>query len=346
VPPRDDIARRKMLGVLAGTWLAQGCYALAELGIAEAMGDGVHGADELAAATGTDPVALLRLLRALALSGLVAQPEPGKFALTPASRLLRPDVEGSVHLNAVMQGDEIYRAFAEITHTLRTGEPAFTKVFGVPFYDYLGGNRDAARNFHESMAAQAIPAGFASCDLTGVSHVVDLGGGNGTLLAEVLANHPGIRGTLVELPDAVAVARPRLAVFADRVDFVEGSFFEVVPAGADLYVLCRVLHNWRDGAALSLLRRARAAMAPGGRLVVLEEFLPDEGAGASGAGIIDLLMLVTLEGRDRTAAEYRGLVEAAGFTVTDVRRSGSGDVTGVLEAVAGGAGRAADGTAG
>jgi SAM-dependent methyltransferase len=336
-PSRDDLARRKMLGVLAGTWLAQGCYALAELGIADAMGDRVRGADELAAATGTDPVALLRLLRALSLSGLLAQPEPGRFALTPATRLLRRDVEGSVHLNAVMQGDEIYRSFAEITHTLRTGEPAFAKVFGVPFYDYLNANPDAAHNFHESMAAQAVPAGFASCDLSGVSHLVDLGGGNGTLLAEVLADHPGVRATLVELPDAVAVARPRLAAFADRVDFVEGSFFEVVPAGADLYVLCRVLHNWRDGAALSLLRRVRAAMAPGARLVVLEEFLPDDGAGATGAGVVDLLMLVTLEGRDRTAAEYRDLVEAAGFTVTDVRRSGSGDVTGVLEAVAGGA---------
>ena len=332
--PRDDIARRKMLGILAGSWLAQGCYALAELGIADAMGDGTHAAEELAAATGTDPVALLRLLRALALSGLLAQPEQGRFALTPASRLLRSDVEGSVHLNAVMQGDEIYRSFAEITHTLRTGEPAFAKVFGVSFYDYLNVNPDAARNFHESMAAQAVPAGFASCDLSGVSHVVDLGGGNGTLLAEVLGRHPDMRGTLVELPDAVAVARPRLAAFADRVDFVEGSFFEVVPAGADLYVMCRVLHNWRDESALSVLRRTRAAMSPGARLAVLEEFLPDEGPGAGGAGIIDLLMLVTLEGRDRTATEYRELVAAAGFTVTDVRRSGSGDVTGVLEAVA------------
>ncbi len=110
--PRDDIARRKMLGILAGTWLAQGCYALAELRIADAMGDGTHTADELAAATGTDPVALLRLLRALALAGIVAQPEPGRFALTPASRLLRSDVEGSVHLNAVMQGDEVFRSFA------------------------------------------------------------------------------------------------------------------------------------------------------------------------------------------------------------------------------------------
>jgi len=335
--PRDDIARRKMLGILAGTWLAQGCYALAELRIADAMGDGTHTADELAAATGTDPVALLRLLRALAMAGIVAQPEPGRFALTPASRLLRSDVEGSVHLNAVMQGDEVFRSFAEITHTLRTGEPAFAKVFGVSYYDYLGANPEAAHNFHESMGAQQVPTGFASVDLTGVAHLVDVGGGNGTLLAGVLAAQPGIRGTLVELPEAVAVARPRLAEFGDRVGYVEASFFDEVPPGGDAYVLCRVLHNWRDETAAALLRRVRAAMAPGTRLIVLEEFLPEAGAdgAAGGAGIVDLLMLVTLEGRDRTGDEYRDLVTAAGFTVTEVRRSGAGDVTGVLEAVAG-----------
>lgn len=334
--PRDDIARRKMLGILAGTWLAQGCYALAELRIADAMGDAALTAGEIATATGTDPLALLRLLRALALAGVVTQPEPGRFALTPASRLLRSDVEGSVYLNAVMQGDEVYRSFAEITHTLRTGEPAFTKVFGMSYYDYLGANPDAAHNFHESMGAQQVPAGFASCDLTGVGHLVDVGGGNGTLLAGVLAEHPGMRGTLVELPEAVSVARSRLAGYGDRVGYVEASFFDEVPAGGDAYVLCRVLHNWRDETAAALLRRVRAAMAPGARLIVLEEFLPGSGAGAGGgAGIVDLLMLVTLEGRDRTADEYRDLVTAAGFTVTDVRRSGAGDVTGVLEAVAG-----------
>jgi O-methyltransferase domain len=334
MPLRDDLARRKMLGILAGSWIAQGCYALARLRIADAIGDGVAGVDEIAAATGTHPVALLRLLRALALAGLLQQPEAGRFALTPASNLLREDVEGSVYLNALMQGDEVYRSFAEITHTLRTGEPAFAKVFGMPFYDYLDINPEAAHTFHESMGAQQIPAGLAACDLTGVRTLVDVGGGNGALLAGVLADHPTMLGVLVELPEAVTVARPRLEAVADRVSYAEGSFFDAVPAGGDAYVLCRVLHNWRDDAAAALLRRVRASMAPGARLIVLEEFLPEGGAAASGAGIVDLLMLVTLEGRDRTEGEYRALVAAAGFVVTDARRAGAGDVTGVLEAVA------------
>lgn len=321
-----------MLGILAGTWLAQGCYALARLGIADAIGDDVADGHDLAKATGTDEVALLRLLRALALAGLLRQPEPGRFALTPASSLLRSDVPGSVHLNALMQGDEVYRSFAEIEHTLRTGEPAFAKVYGMPFYDYLDDNPGAAHTFHESMGAQPVPAGLDSCDLSDVDTIVDVGGGNGTLLASVLDRYPTMRGILVELPEAVTLAKPRLADCADRVTYAEGSFFDGVPAGGDAYVLCRVLHNWRDEAAGRVLRRVRDAMAPGSRLIVLEEFLPASGPGAGGAGIVDLLMLMTLEGRDRTADEYRELVSAAGFEVRDVRAAG--DVTGVLEAVA------------
>jgi hypothetical protein len=332
MPTRDDLARRKMLGVLAGTWLAQGCYALARLRIADAIGDRVADVDEVAETTGTDRTALLRLLRALALAGLLQQPEPGRFALTPASNLLRSDVEGSIYLNALLQGDEVYRAFAEITHTLRSGEPSFEKVFGVPFYEYLDVNPQAAHTFHESMSAQRIPPGLESVDLSGIRTLVDVGGGTGALLATVLSRHPEMHGVLAELPEAVALARPHLAGLGERISYAEGSFFEHVPAGGDAYVLCRVLHNWRDEAATALLRRIRDTMTSGGRLIVLEEFLPEGGEAVSGAGIVDLLMLVTLEGRDRTAAEYRGLVTAAGFTVTDVREAA--DVTGVLEAVA------------
>lgn len=332
--PRDDLARRKMLGILSSTWLAQGCYALAQLGIADAIGDGVVAVDDLAEATGTQPLPLLRLLRALALAGLLQQPEPGRFGLTPASTLLRRDVPGSVYLNAIMQGDQVYRAFAEITHTLRTGEPSFTKVYGMSFYEYLDANPEAARTFYMSMGAQPVPPGFGACDLSTVDTLVDVGGGNGALLAAVLDAYPKMRGVLVELPEAVALAKEHLAPYRDRVSYVEGSFFDGVPAGGDAYVLCRVVHNWRDAQALRLLHRVREAMSPGGRLIVLEEFLPDDGRITGGAGIVDLLMIVTQEGNDRTAQEYRALVEAAGFTVTGMRVPGAGDAGGMLEAIA------------
>jgi SAM-dependent methyltransferase len=332
---RDDLARRRMLGVLAGSWLAQGCYALARLGIADAIGDGVADVADVARATGVDPVALRRLLRALALAGLLKQPEPGRFALTSSSMLLRSDVNGSVHANALMQGDEVFRSFSEITHTLVTGEPAFQKVYGTPFYRYLEDHPRAAAAFYQSMGAESAPAGLAGCEFSDGDTVVDVGGGNGVVLEELLSAHPRITGVLVDLPEAVRAARARLEPFASRVSFVEADFFaDELPAGADAYVLCRVLHNWRDENAAGLLSRVRRAMAPGARLIVAEEFLPEDGAGGAGAGLVDLLMLVTLEGRDRTADEYRALATSSGFRVTGVRRSGQGDVTGVLEAVA------------
>lgn len=323
----ESPARKRLLGILAGSWVAQGLYALVTLGVPEALADGPRPVGQLADECGADAQALERLLRALALMGLFTQPSPGVFGLTSTTELLRGDVPGSVRLNALMQGDEIFRSFAEIMYTMRTGKPAFEKVYGSPFYAYLDANPTAAHTFNESMGDQRPPEALATCDLSTAGHVVDVGGGNGVLLAELLTARPHLRGTLLDLPDACRQARSRLADagVAERAEVVEGSFFDGVPAGGDVYVLARVLHNWTDERAVDILHRVRAAMTPGARLIVLEELLPEQPTGRSAAGLVDLLMLVTLEGRDRTAAEYRHLLASAGFTVTDVR-------DGVLEA--------------
>jgi trans-aconitate methyltransferase len=173
------------------------------------------------------------------------------------------------------------------------------------------------------MGDQPAPAGFTDCDLAGVRHLVDVGGGNGALLEDVLNRYPELTGTLLERADAVAAARTRLdaAGLTDRVTLVEGDFFDGVPVGADAYVLARVLHNWNDEHALDILARVHAAAAPGARLYVLEEILPDDPASTPAAGMVDLLMLVTLEGFDRAADEYRALLVKAGFTVTSVHGS-------------------------
>jgi hypothetical protein len=165
--------------------------------------------------------------------------------------------------------------------------------------------------------------------------VVDVGGGNGALLAEILSGRPGLRGVLLERPQALTYARARLAAagVADRASLVAGDFFAAVPGGGDVYLLARVLHNWTDEGAARILARLRAAMSlgaagpDGARLLVVEEFLPPAGAaGAAARGMVDLLMLVTQEGHDRTAAEYGDLLAAAGFAVTAV------DGAGILEA--------------
>jgi hypothetical protein len=316
------LARRKLLGILASTWTAQAIYAVCKLGVPDLVAGGPATASALAAATGADEVALTRLLRALCGAGIFTQPEPGTFALTPSGELLRADVPGSVRLNALMQGDEIFRSFAEIMHTVAGNGPAFEKVYGTGFYDYLAQNPEAASTFVASMADEGVPAGLGELDLSDAETIVDVGGGDGGLLLSALSGHQ--RGILLELGPAVSRARERLAPLGDRVTLVEGSFFDRVPEKGDVYVLCRVLHNWNDENAGRILDRVKEAMPARGRLVVLEDFL-DERSG----GPVDLLMLVTLEGRDRTAEEYQKLLERHGFTVT---RTGQG----VLEARHGG----------
>jgi hypothetical protein len=238
----------------------------------------------LAAESGADPSALSRLLGALTLAGLFTQPAPGTFGLTATSDLLRSDVPGSVRLNALMQGEEVFRSFAEIMHTMRTGRPAFDEVHGTGFYQYLAQHPEAAATFHESMGHQGVPAALSACDLGGARVIVDVGGGNGGLLIELLRSAPDRRGVLLDLPDALRQARKRLAAagLTDRVECVEGSFFDGVPGGGEAYVLARVLHNWTDEKVTAILRRVRSAMPGTARLIVLEEFLPP--AGVTGGG--------------------------------------------------------------
>ena len=325
--------RLRLFGILSSPWVAQSCYALAKFGIPDLMAGGPRPVAELAAASGTDPHALYRMLRALAAAGLVTETAAGWFGLTPVAQPLRAGVPGSSRDTALMFGEEVFRSFAEIGYTLRTGKPAFDKVHGKPFYDYLADNPEAAATFSAAMGGAGVPAVLDQCDLGSPRAVVDVGGGSGGLLCRVLRTHPQARGILLDLRSALPKARERVARagFADRVEFAEGSFFDRMPAGADGYVLCRVLHNWPDEDALRLLRRIRGAIAPGGRLIVIEEFAAGPGGPAagpdgepagpapSGGQVMDLLILLMLSGCDRTEAEYRELLTGAGFAVRAVR---------------------------
>jgi hypothetical protein len=328
--------RRRLLGILSGSWVAQGCYALAKLGVPDLLAGGPRPADELARATGADPEALHRLLRAMARCGLLRSDTPGVFALTATSELLRSDVPDSVYLHALMQGEEVFASFAEIMYTLRTGRPAFEKVYGRPFYAYLDEHPDAAAVFTTSMGAQPVPPVLDEVDWSTVDGaVVDLGGGDGGLLAEILAGRSGLRGVLFERPGALAGARERMAGagLAGRVEFVEGDFFASVPAHGGAYLLARVLHNWDDGRAAALLDRVRAAMPAHARLLVVEEFLAERvPPGTGGGGMVDLLMLVTMTGHDRTEAQYRRLLAGAGFEVLAARPGTGSPAVGLLEA--------------
>lgn len=311
--PRIDLAAFLRLTELADYFIPFTIRAVCELDIADRLIDGPRSADELAAQAGVHGPSLYRALRALASKGVFTETEPGVFALTPLADLLRSDhpfsMKDSYHL---MAAD--VEAWSNIDYSLRTGEPAFDHVHGMRLWDWLAKHPDEGERFHRGMAAMTrseIRAVASTYDWTTVSTVVDVGGGNGAFLAGLLARHGNLRGILFDLPEVVAPAAGVLgdAGVADRCEIVAGSFFADVPAGADAYVLKRIVYGWDDEHAEAILRRVRAGMRPDSRIILAE---PTAGPGTSEVeAMLDVVMLVVDGGRARTADELRALMEQA-----------------------------------
>jgi SAM-dependent methyltransferase len=297
----------------------------ATLRIADRITEGITHNDELATASGTVADALHRVLRHLVVKGVFEEPAPGRFALNDAARTLL-DPAARLGLNLDGFGGRMAFAWGSLLRAVRTGAPAYHTVFGLPFWDDLQAHPEIAVEFDALMG----PAGHGTPDpevlVSGgwesVRTVVDVGGGTGALLAEILRARPAVRGTLVDLPRTVARSGAvfQAAGVADRVTAVGQSFFDTLPAGADLYLLKSVLADWPDAEATAILKRCAEAARPAGRVVILNGVVPDEDKGPSP----ELLMLVLVGGRERGLAEFRELARAAGLAVRAAARQPSG----------------------
>jgi SAM-dependent methyltransferase len=314
-----DVLREQIMGFRA----TQMIYVAAKLGIADLLAARPRPVEELAAAAGAEPQALYRLLRGLASLGIFALVAAGEVVLTPQAELLRSDVQGSLRDVALLYGEDwVWQAYGNMTHSVRTGAPAFTKTHGQPFYGYLHAHPRAAARFNAAMtgfSSHETAAILEAYDFSDVRSVVDIGGGHGALLAALLRAHPRMTGTLFDLPSVLAGAASVLGEpgIAERARTVAGDFFDEAPAGADLYVMKSVLHNWDDVDALRLLSTCGTAMAPEARLLVIERVVPDGNAPAE-AKLFDINMLVVAGGRERTEPEYRRLFADAGLTLTRI----------------------------
>jgi SAM-dependent methyltransferase len=332
------LARSAMLALVSGLHVSRALFVAARLQLADHLAHGPKGCAELAAATGTDAFALLRILRLLAAAGVLALDEADRASLTPIGETLRSDHPQSLRGWVIGQvGDYPYRAWGDVMHSVRTGGIAFDHAFGTDAWSYRAAHPDAARDFDDAMVSY-VAASNASVIATGVfakaGRIVDVGGGEGALLLAILAAHPAAVGTVFEQAHVARKAEARIAASpcASRCTVLEGDAFEGVPGGADMYLLSRVIHDWDDARAAALLGNCRRAMAPGARLVLVERILPrriearvdDQLVAAS-----DLQMMVMNGGRERTEPEYRALLEATGFRF--VRRVPTGSVTEVLE---------------
>lgn len=337
---------RGLLDLIGANWTTQALATAAELGVADRLARGPARPSDVAADLGCDADSLARLLRALAAIGVCAPRPEGRYALAPAGELLREDAPDSVRSWAMWCGRESWAVWGELAGSVRTGRSARQLAGGKPGYAHLEDER-AARVFHGAMAELTRLVGrevARALDFPSAAHVVDVGGGYGELLAEVLAAHPRLRGTVFDLPHATreAAARIARAGLAARANVVSGSFFDGVPAGADAYLLKAVLHNWDDGKAVAILDSCRRAMAPASRIILVERLLPGRlHATRRDRAILrsDLNMLVGHGGRERTRREYAALLDRAGLRPVAVR-SVALDFS-VIEAVAHGAPRAA-----
>jgi 2,7-dihydroxy-5-methyl-1-naphthoate 7-O-methyltransferase len=317
------------LGHLADLATPFALRAVASLRVPDLIDSGVCELDALAAATGADCGALGRVLRYLAHRDVFVEPEPGVFSLTAIGRLLREDDEDGRRgrLDLASLGARMDLAFSGLLHSVKTGEAAYGTVHGRPFWADLDAHPELGDSFDALMADQqhhTAPQVAAIYDWTAVQHVVDIGGGDGGLLTELLSSHPHLRGTLVDRPGPGAAAAARLAEasLTERADVVTGDFFGPLPAGRDVYIVSRVLSDWSDRHVIRILGRMRDAASPAGRVLIVE-MLPNE-PHVPHLSSFDLKMLVVVGGKERTVADFAELAAAAGLSVSSVQRGKHG----------------------
>jgi len=307
----------QLMQMASGAWVTQMIHVAAELGVADHLATGERPVEELAEVCGAGSDGLFRLLRGLASLGIFQETAPRRFALTPLAELLRSDHPQSMRMVARMVGDEHYLGWADLLHSVRTGEGAFRHRYGLSVFEWYQQNPhrgaifDGAMGDHSRAQIEALLAAF---DFSDIAHLVDVGGGRGLLLQRLLAAYPTLRGTVFDQPQVVApVAVP--PELAGRLELQGGDFFAAVPAGADAYLLKHIIHDWGDEACLRILGQIRDAMAPGARVLLVEQVIPPGNAPFPGK-LLDLNMLVMTEGgRERTPSEYASLLGQAGLSL-------------------------------
>ena len=319
VAPPDEALMRMLFAPLG----AQALHVAAKLGIADLLIDGPKNIIDLAQKTSSDESSLYRVLRALTSFGVFAEKPNRVFELTPSAELLRSDVNGSLRDIATFMGaDWHWEVWGQMLYSVQTGKPAWGKVHGKEVFPYFSENKQAARIFDEAMSSNtslAIEALLKAYDFSQFGILVEVAGGHGRLLAAVLAATPALKGILFDQPYVVdgAVEHLKDLEIVSRIELQSGDFFVSVPRGGDAYLMKHIIHDWDDERALAILKNVKRAMNSGSKLLLVELVISSENTPDVGK-FVDLEMLVSPGGKERTAAEYDELFAQAGFKLTRI----------------------------
>ncbi len=322
-PNVQDAERMLQLGT--GFIFTAALQPIVRLNIADLLADGPMSVSELARRTESNADALYRVLRLLASVGVFAE-SPGKvFALTPMSELLRAGVPGSLRDMVAWMGNRFhFRVWSEMAHSIQTGQPAVEKVTGKSAFEAIFGDPEVAYDFNMAMTCfsrQIAPAVLEAYDFSGIGTLMDVAGGHGAILCEVLSRYPAMKGILFDVPNVIEEANCHICSLKmdHRCQTIAGDFFEQIPAGADAYYMQHIIHDWDDERSLKILGNCRRALEgrPNGRLIIVDSVVP-ENSQPHPSKWLDLEMLLMPGGRERTESEWRTLFAKGGFEITRI----------------------------
>jgi hypothetical protein len=290
----------------------------AKLGIADHLSAGPRRHEDLATLIGIPSRALFRLLRGLVKCGLLRHCEDGQFELSPLGEVLKSDAPGSLRDLALRVHALDYPAWGALLNAVETETTAFDSIFGASFYDHLARSESDGDPFNDDMSAICAitsPALLGAYDFSWAKRIIDVGGGQGVLLSEILRANPSATGVLFDSPSVIARAVLHLnkANVSDRCSVIGGDFFEGVPEGGDLYILSLVLHNWNNECTLKILANVRKAMDSRARLLIIDRLMPERVDASTEAVGPDLTMMVLVGGIERTRSEFELLFQQSGF---------------------------------
>jgi hypothetical protein len=311
-----------LTNIAFGALMTQALAVAAELGIADSLAEKPKSVAQLASDTNTHERSLYRILRSLASVGVFAETEKGVFANTPYSEPLRAGAPNSMRNGAIFMGAQWHwSVWGEAMYSVRTGKPAWGHVHGAEVFDYFPAHPEAAEIFNNAMTdmstGTATPV-VEAYDFSGIDTLADIAGGHGFLLSQILKANPEVKGILFDMPQVIQGAAALLEKegVSEKVETVAGDFFKSIPS-ADAYIMKHIIHDWDDERCVAILKNIHAAMNDNGKVLIIEAVVP-EGNEPHYSKLLDLEMLVSPGGTERTAEEYNALLRQAGFRLTRI----------------------------